>query len=64
MPKKPSIHTIMRNQVSLAKTYAEDGAFHSAARVLRELALTVEAHAVACDRDLDAMMAERRGEGC
>lgn len=50
----PSIHAIIREKTDLAKTYAEDGAFHTAARVLEDLATVVSRHAVATDpRDLD-----------
>lgn len=44
-----TIHDKIRQQTDLAKTYAEDGAFNSAARVLRDLAIVLEAHAKACD---------------
>jgi hypothetical protein len=44
-----TIHDKMRQQCQLARTYAEDGAFNSAARVLRDLAIVLEAHAKACD---------------
>lgn len=53
-----TIHEEMLDKTELAKIYAEDGAFHSAARVLRQLAQTVEAHAAACDRDLDVHNAQ------
>lgn len=39
-----NIHERIAEQTSLAATYAKDGAFSSAARVLRELAITVQAH--------------------
>jgi hypothetical protein len=39
-----SIHERIAERVSLAETYAKDGAFLSAARVLRELAADLEAH--------------------
>jgi len=44
-----NIHQKMRQQTDLAKTYAEDGAFYTAARVLRDIAVVLEAHAKACD---------------
>ncbi|MER8786284.1 hypothetical protein NKH71_00200 [Mesorhizobium sp. M0983] len=47
-----NIHEKLDERCGLAKTYAEDGAFHSAARVLKDLAATVEQHAIACDRML------------
>ena len=39
-----NIHEKIAEQVSLAQTYAEDGAFRSAARVLRVLAQEVQQH--------------------
>lgn len=42
-----SIHTVIREKTDLAKIYAEDGAFHSAARVLEDLATIVSRHAIA-----------------
>lgn len=48
-----NIHDYMTEKTGLAETYARDGAFHSAARVLKELAEHVEKHARACDKDLD-----------
>ncbi|CAN7164483.1 hypothetical protein LJR234_000328 [Mesorhizobium amorphae] len=48
-----SIHSVIREKTDLAKTYAEDGAFHTAARVLEDLATVVSRHAVATTpRDL------------
>lgn len=35
----------IKEQTSLAQAYADDGAYFSAARVLRELASEVKAHA-------------------
>jgi len=43
-PRVPTIHDRIKEQTELAKTYAEDGAFLSAARVLRQLAADLEAH--------------------
>ena len=43
-----NIHERIEEQVDLAKCYAEDGAFISAARVLRGLAQEVQAHGEAC----------------
>ncbi|TIW27763.1 MAG: hypothetical protein E5V63_08200 [Mesorhizobium sp.] len=49
-----SIHGVIREKTDLAKIYAEDGAFHTAARVLEDLATVVSRHAVATSpRDLD-----------
>lgn len=39
-----NIHERISEQTDLAKTYAEDGAFRTAARVLRNLAEEIEAH--------------------
>lgn len=50
-----SIHSLIREQVGLAKTYADDGAFHTAASVLRRLADSLEAHASACDAALSTV---------
>jgi hypothetical protein len=47
-----TIHELMEDRIGLATIYAEDGAFHSAARVLRELASSIEQHASACDAAL------------
>ncbi|MEQ9244505.1 MAG: hypothetical protein RLO21_00805 [Nitratireductor sp.] len=44
-----SIHELIREKTELAKLYAEDGAFHSASRILRELAAAVQQHA--CELD-------------
>lgn len=40
-----NIHQKMDEQIGLAKTYAEDGAFFSAAAVLEQLVATLRAHA-------------------
>ncbi|RRH98055.1 hypothetical protein EH240_19860 [Mesorhizobium tamadayense] len=49
-----SIRAVIQEKTDLAKIYAEDGAFHSAARVLEDLATVVSRHAVAtAPRDLD-----------
>jgi len=44
-----SIHDTFQEKTSLAKTYAEDGAFRSAARVLNQLAGDLIKHADWCD---------------
>jgi hypothetical protein len=44
-----NIHQHIRERIDLAAFYAEDGAFHTAARVLRELAERLDNHAD--DRD-------------
>lgn len=43
-----NIHERILDQTELAKCYAEDGAFISAARVLRGLAQEVQSHGEAC----------------
>lgn len=40
-----NIHELIKDRTELAKIYAEDGAFLSAARVLRSLAESIEKHA-------------------
>lgn len=45
--RKGPIHTLIREKTDLARIYAEDGAFHTAARVLEDLATVVCRHAVA-----------------
>ena len=52
MSKQPTIHDRFTEGVELARTYAEDGAFLSAARVLRDVASDMQAHAEACNREL------------
>ena len=44
-----NIHRRILGQTSLAKFYAKDGAFRTAARVLRELADEMVDHADRCD---------------
>lgn len=48
MKKGHTIHSLIAEQTDLAKTYAEDGAFKTAASVLRRLASTIDEHVVAC----------------
>lgn len=43
----PNIHQRIADMTDLAKTYAEDGAFHTAANRLRELADEIDAHITA-----------------
>ncbi|MBN9066726.1 MAG: hypothetical protein J0H60_09735 [Rhizobiales bacterium] len=52
------IHRHIREQIGLAGFYAEDGAFHSAARVLRDLADQVEDHAKKCDAFIEHLIAK------
>lgn len=42
----------IREQTKLAQTYADDGAYHTAARVLETLADEVKAHAISVGRHL------------
>lgn len=44
-----SIHDRIGDKIELAQTYADDGAFYTAARVLREAADILQAHAEFCD---------------
>ncbi|TIV45074.1 MAG: hypothetical protein E5V96_13050 [Mesorhizobium sp.] len=61
--RKNSIHAIIREKTDLARIYAEDGAFHTAARVLEDLATVVSRHAVVTTpRDLDDPMPCRVGD--
>lgn len=46
------MHEHMAERVQLAGIYAEDGAYFTAARILQELAETVEQHARRFDADL------------
>lgn len=43
------IHQTMKDDFELADTYAQDGAFHSAASVLQRLSEKVKQHADWCD---------------
>lgn len=51
-----TIHDDFEESVSLARTYAEDGAFHSASRVLQALAGRLKRHAQRVDSALKAAM--------
>lgn len=57
-----NIHEYMAARIGLSQIYAEDGAFHSAARVLTELAEKVKEHAVWGDAVLNEL-ASRVPEG-
>lgn len=46
------IHDHIKEKVGLAQIYAEDGAFRSAARILRELADDLDAHMDSFDEAL------------
>lgn len=56
-----NIHEYIDEKVGLAKTYAKDGAFHSAARILGDLAEGVKAHAISCDEELTRMLESKKG---
>lgn len=43
----------IRERSKLAHTYAEDGAYHSAARILTQLAVDIAEHARLVDLDMD-----------
>lgn len=49
----------IREQAELAVTYAEDGAYHSAARVLLALAAETEAHATAADEAINELVRQK-----
>lgn len=51
MAEPPSIHVLFIDKVQLAQSYAEDGAFFTAARVLKEMGDALEQHAKACEAD-------------
>jgi hypothetical protein len=44
-PAQQTIHEFVASKVELARIYAEDGALHTGARLLREAADMMEAHA-------------------
>jgi hypothetical protein len=44
-PRRRDMREYARRQADLCVTYAEDGAYHSAARVARKLADDLQAHA-------------------
>lgn len=43
----------IREQTALAQTYADDGAYHSAAAVLERLAVEIKAHAQRVSLEMD-----------
>jgi hypothetical protein len=43
-PSKGTTHDYIAERVNLAKTYAEDGAFRTAADIFRELGAAIDAH--------------------
>jgi hypothetical protein len=48
-----NIHQKVRAEIAKAGAMIEDGAFHTASRILRDLARDLESHAQACDEALD-----------
>lgn len=50
------IHKVMADDYALADTYAQDGAFHSAAHVLEGLSEKVKLHAQWVDRETRKLM--------
>lgn len=52
----------IKEQANLARVYVEDGALHSATRVLRELADEVEQQAILADKFLEQMIAQGKVE--
>ncbi|MCR5855967.1 hypothetical protein [Mesorhizobium sp. J428] len=44
-----NIHQRMKREFDLARTYARDGAFHTGAKILRDLSNEVKSHAEYCD---------------
>jgi hypothetical protein len=55
-----NIHQLMKEQYELAKIYAQDGAFHTAAGILRGLANDMEEHARFCDKAVAGLMKKHR----
>jgi hypothetical protein len=51
-----NIHEQVAEKVELAGVYMQDGAFHTATRLLREAADLTEAHAKRCDAALAEAM--------
>lgn len=58
--KAVDMRDVIREKCGLAQTFADDGAYHSASRVLAELAETVKAHAVSADEALQKFVMSRR----
>jgi hypothetical protein len=49
-----NIHDTFTDRVDLARTYAKDGAFRTAGRILKDLGDTMIDHAVNCDAQMGA----------
>lgn len=54
VPEPNTIHAEIAEQVELARTYAEDGAFHSAAKIFEQLWVKVQNRAYEIDDALNA----------
>lgn len=57
-----NIHRKMKDQTGMARFYAEDGAYHTAAKVLRDLADDLEVHAAWADSVVTGLMVKEAGE--
>jgi len=53
-PAKVDMRDVVREQCAVAVSFAEDGAYHAAASVLRVLALRISAHARVKNEESDA----------
>lgn len=58
--KAADMRDVLREKCGLAQTFADDGAYHSAGRVLAELAETVKAHAASADEALQKFILRKR----
>ena len=58
MPRAVNMREHIRLKCELAQAYAEDGAYHSAARILQELGRDTLAHALHVDEQMRAMCQE------
>jgi|GEM_PF-2990604 len=52
----------INEQASLARAYANDGALHSATRVLRQLADEIEQQAILADKFLEEMLTQSNAQ--
>lgn len=58
MSRAVDMRSHIRTKCKLAQTYADDGAYHSAARILQELGRDTLAHALHVDEQLRALYQE------
>lgn len=58
--KAADMRDVIREKCGLAQTFADDGAYYFASRVLAELAETVKAHAVSADEALQKFILRKR----